>query len=186
MTFQEIELNVKKKMEASMANFRKEISGIRTGRASANFLDHVFVEAYGSKMPINQVATISVPEARLITVQVWDNSLVKATEKAIAISDLGVNPATDGQLIRVPMPNLSEERRKDLVKIAKKVAENSKISIRNIRRDGNDEIKKLEKNGEISKDDLYNHTQKLQEITDEFTKIIDSEIEKKEKDILSI
>ncbi len=186
MDFKEIEKNVTIKMEATMSNLKKELSGIRTGRASVHFLDSIFVEAYGGKMPMNQLATVTAPEARLLSVQVWDKTVVKAVEKAIANSDLGVNPTSEGQTIRVPLPNLSEERRVELVKIAKKLSENSKISIRNSRRDGNEELKKLEKTGEISKDELFGNTQKLQDLTDKFIEKIDQEVETKEKEIMHI
>ena len=174
------------KMDKSLENLKKEFQGLRTGRASVSLLEPVFVDAYGSKVPLNQVSNISVPESRLITVQVWDESLTNTVENAIRNSDLGLNPMIEGNLIRVPVPELSEERRKEIVKIAAKYSEDCKISVRNIRREGMDKIKLDEKNKELSKDESFSYSEDLQGLTDKFIKKIDSFFEEKEKDILKV
>ena len=174
------------KMNKALAMLDKEISGLRTGRSSANLLDPVIVEVYGSKMPISQVGTIATPDAKTITVQVWDKAMVKTVEKAIADANLGLNPCSDGQLIRINLPILSEERRKELVKLAYKYAENSKIALRNIRRDGMDLLKKMETAKQISKDEHHNQADEIQKLTDEFIKKIDATLVIKEKEILTI
>lgn len=174
------------KMEKAIAVLNKEFSGLRTGRASAHLLDPVVVEVYGSKMPLSQVGTISTPDAKTITVQVWDKAMVKTVEKAIADADLGLNPSSDGQLIRMNLPVLSEERRKDLVKLAHKYAENTKVALRNVRRDGMDILKKLEKDNQISKDDHHNQSEEVQKLTDDFSKKVDDILVSKEKEILTI
>ena len=178
--------DVKRRMESSIKSFSQELSGLRTGRASANLLDSVMVEAYGSSMPLNQVANVNVPEPRLITVQVWDKSMIKAVEKGIANANLGLNPATDGQLIRLPIPELSQERRKELCKLAAKFAEGSKVAIRNLRRDGMEYYKKLEKDGDISKDELHGKSEEVQKLTDEFIKKVDDLFAAKEKEIMTV
>jgi ribosome recycling factor len=174
------------KMEKALSVLDKECSGLRTGRASAHLLDPVVVEMYGSKMPLSQVGTISTPDAKTITVQVWDKEMVKTVEKAIADANLGVNPMSDGQLIRMNLPPISEERRKELVKLAHKYAENTKVALRNIRRDGMDALKKMEKDNEISKDEHHQYSEEIQKLTDEFSKKIDSFMETKEKEILTV
>ncbi len=174
------------RMDATIEALNKDFSGLRTGRASTSLLDSVTVEAYGSNMPLKQVANVSVPEARLLTVQVWDASMAKAVEKSIANAGLGLNPIGEGQLIRVPLPELTEERRKELVKVAGKYAENAKVSIRNIRRDGMDELKKEEKAGDISEDDMHNQADEVQKLTDKYVEKIDGLLVDKEKDILKV
>lgn len=174
------------KMQKAIAALDHELAGLRAGRASANILDPVVVDVYGSRMPLNQVATISVPEARLLSVQVWDKSNVKAVEKAIADAHLGLNPAVDGQVVRISIPQLTEERRKELVKLAHKYGENIKISVRNVRRDMMDLIKKQEKDGDISEDEMHKLSDKVQESTDKFIELIDGRVAKKEAEISHI
>ena len=174
------------KMDKSLENLRKEFQGLRTGRASVSLLEPIIVDAYGSKVPLNQVSNISVPESRLITVQVWDESLINTVENAIRNSDLGLNPMIEGNLIRVPVPELSEERRKEIAKIAGKYTEDCKISIRNIRREGMDKIKNEEKNKEQSKDESFQNSEDLQNLTDKFIEKIDNLFAEKEKDILKV
>lgn len=174
------------KMDKSLENLKKEFQGLRTGRASVSLLEPVSVDAYGSKVPLNQVSNISVPESRLITVQVWDDSLINTVENAIRNSDLGLNPMIEGSVIRVPVPELSEERRKEIVKIASKYTEDCKISVRNIRREGMDKIKLDEKNKELSKDESYQNSENLQSLTDKFIEKIDNLFAEKEKDILKV
>jgi ribosome recycling factor len=175
-----------KKMDASIAALTQELTGLRTGRASTHLLDHVTVEAYGSRMPLSQVANVNVPESRLLTVQVWDKSMVKAVEKAISNAGLGLNPVADGQTVRVPIPELTEERRKELSKVASKYAESGKVAVRNARRDAMDEIKKLEKDKKISEDDARKFGEDIQKITDERIKKIDEMLAQKEKDIMQV
>ena len=174
------------KMEKSVEVLRKEFNGLRTGRASVSLLDSIFVEAYGSSVPLNQVSNISVPEARLITVQVWDETLLSLVESKIRNSDLGLNPMLEGNLIRIPIPDLSEERRKEIAKVASKYTEDCKISIRNIRREANDELKKLLKSKEISEDDLKKKEKIIQDFTDNQIKVIDDRVINKEKEIMTI
>lgn len=178
--------DLKRRMEGAFASLQHDFSGLRTGRASASMLDSITVDAYGSKMPMNQLGNVNVPEPRLLTVQVWDASMTSAVEKAIRESDLGLNPATEGQIIRVPVPELSEDRRKDLVKVAGKYAENARIAVRNVRRDGMDEIKAEEKSGDISEDDLHRLSDEIQKLTDGVIKQIDDMLVSKEKDIMSV
>jgi len=173
-------------MDNSLNNLVNELKGIRTGRATPSFLEHVTVEAYGSMMPISQVGSVSAQDAKLLVVQVWDRGLVSSVEKAINISDLGVNASADGQLVRVPIPPLSEERRKELAKLASKYAEQTKIVIRNIRRDAIDEIKKLEKSKDISEDDMRRGSDEVQKITDDFISKIDSALASREKEIMHV
>ena len=174
------------KMQKSLASLEQDLSGIRAGRASANILDPVVVEVYGSRMPLNQMATVSVPESRTLSIQVWDKANVKAVEKAIAEASLGLNPSSDGQVIRINIPALTEERRKELVKLAAKYGENGKISIRNIRRDALDSLKKLEKDKAISEDELHILNEKMQTLTDKFISKIDEKITKKETEITHV
>lgn len=178
--------DLKQRMEGALKSLHHEFAGLRTGRASTNLLDNIQVEAYGSYVPLNQVANVNAPEARLLTVQVWDKSMVKAVEKAIANADLGLNPAADGQLIRVPIPALSEERRKELVKVAGKYTEAAKIAMRNVRRDGMDSAKADEKSGKISEDEHHKINDQIQKLTDEYVKKADDALASKEKDILSV
>lgn len=174
------------RMEGSMKVLNHELGGLRTGRANIGLLDPVMVEAYGNRVPLSQVATVSAPDARTISVQVWDRSMSKSVEKAIVECNLGVNPISDGQIIRLAIPPLNEERRKELVKLAYKYGENTKIAIRNVRRDGNEELKKLEKDNVISKDELHNISTEIQKLTDDFTAKIDHTIKQKEQEIMTI
>lgn len=184
MAFSMDDLN--RRMDGALKTLHTEFSGLRTGRASVNLLDPVVVDAYGSSMPLNQVASISVPEPRLLTVSVWDRGMVSAVEKAIMNAGLGLNPQSEGQTIRVPIPDLSQERRQELVKVASKYSEQAKISIRNVRRDGMDALKKLEKDGEISQDEHKRMADKIQSMTDDHVKKIDEAYASKEKDILKV
>ena len=174
------------KMDKTINNLKKEYLGLRTGRASASLLEPVSVEAYGGKVPINQVANISVPESRLITVQVWDESLIQSIEKAIRNSELGLNPMIEGNNIRIPIPELSQERRIEIVKVASKYSEEAKITIRNIRRDAMEKIKDEEKNKSISKDDSFQFSEKIQKLTDKYVDKIEDIFQDKEKDILKV
>ena len=174
------------KMEKAIDVLKREFSGLRTGRASTSLLDSISIEAYGSKVPLNQVSNISVPESRLLTVQVWDDSLVNTVENSIRNSNLGLNPMIEGSLIRIPIPELSEERRIEIVKIASKYSEDSKVTIRNIRRDAMEKIKSLEKNKEISQDELFNFSDKIQKMTDNLIQKIETLFVDKEKDILRV
>ena len=174
------------KMEKAVEALKREYLGLRTGRASTSLLEPISVDAYGGKVPINQVSNISVPESRMITVQVWDESLVQAVENSIRNSDLGLNPMIEGSLIRVPIPELSEERRIEIVKIASKYSEDTKITIRNIRRDAMDKIKDEEKNKNISKDESYQKSEEIQRLTDSYIEKVDLLFNEKEKDILKV
>ncbi len=176
--------DLKRRMDGAVNVLRSEFGGLRTGRASASLLDRVVVPAYGGEVPIHQVATVNVPEPRLLTVNVWDKSLVGAVEKAIRNSGLGLNPASDGQIVRVPIPELSEERRVELVKIAGKYAEQARVSVRNVRRDGMDTLKRMEKEGEISQDEHHAWSEEIQSLTDERVKEIDETLAGKEKEIM--
>jgi len=175
-----------KRMDKAVDVLRSEFGGLRTGRASPSLLDPVTVEAYGTQMPIGQVATVSVPEARLLTVQVWDKSMAKAVEKAIREAGLGLNPQPDGALIRVPIPELNEDRRRELSKVAGKYAEQARVAVRNVRRDGMDTLKKLEKDGEISQDEHKSAADDIQKLTDEHIRQIDEALNLKEKEIMQI
>jgi ribosome recycling factor len=178
--------DITRRMDGAQEALRKEFAGLRTGRASAALLEPVTVEAYGSTMPINQVGTVGVPEPRMITVQVWDRSLVGAVEKAIRNAGLGLNPAADGQLVRVPIPALSEERRIELTKVAGKYSEQARVAVRNVRRDGMDMLKRMEKDGEISEDDHRMWSDEIQSLTDEHIKSIDTALAQKEEEILQV
>jgi len=178
--------DLRRRMDGAVEVLRKEFGGLRTGRASASLLEPVHVEAYGSTMPLNQVANVSVPEPRLITVQVWDRSMVKAVEKGIRESGLGLNPQTEGQTIRVPIPDLTEDRRRELSKVAAKYTEHARVSVRNIRRDGLDPLKKKEKDGEISQDQHRKLQTDIQTLTDEYIKKVDELLAQKEKEILQV
>ncbi len=172
-------------MKAAIEALKREFAGLRTGRANVHLLDPIQVSVYGSKMPLNQVATISVPEPRTISVQVWDRSNIQAVEKAIRESNLGLNPVTDGNLVRLPIPALTAERRQELVKVAHKYAEQSRVSVRNVRREGMDTLKKLEKGG-MGKDEHRDHTVEVQELTDKFIKEIDNLLSTKETEIQTV
>ena len=184
--FNEIKNDTKSRMDKTVESLKTDFSGLRAGRAHASLLDGIMVEAYGSMTPLTQVGTVSVPDARTLSVSVWDRSLSKNVEKALRESDLGLNPASDGQLIRIPIPPLSEERRKELVKIAGKYTEQNKVAIRNIRRDALDEIKKLKKDNQISEDEEKRFETEIQKLTDEAIKKIDEAFAAKEKDILQV
>ncbi|MEO6947375.1 MAG: ribosome recycling factor [Nitrobacter sp.] len=187
MTSGNFDINeLKRRMQGATQSLKHELGGLRTGRASASMLEPVQVEAYGSHMPLNQVATVSVPEPRLLSVQVWDKSMVKAVEKAIVDSNLGLSPATEGQVLRLRIPELNEERRKELVKVAHKYAEAAKVAVRHVRRDGMDTIKKLEKNHEISEDDQKRMDNDVQKTTDAMISEIDQMLAGKEKEILTV
>jgi len=175
-----------RRMNGAVATFKSELAGLRTGRASAALLDPVKVEAYGNVVPINQVGTISTPEARMITVQVWDKGLAKAVDKAIRDAGLGLNPQMDGQLLRVPLPELNEERRKELTKLAAKYAEAARVAVRNVRRDGMEVLKKLEKDHKISQDEHHTRGDVLQKMTDAHVKDIDTALHAKEQEIMQV
>ena len=179
------EKNYSSKMDKSINSFKKDISTLRTGRANVSMLDTIKVDVYGQLMPVDQIATVSVPEARLISIQVWDKSNTTLIESAIQKSDLGINPQTDGQIIRLRIPDLTEERRKDLIKILKNMGEKGKIAIRNIRREANEELKKL-KDKIISKDDNKNFEKSIQKITDASIENIEKILTEKEKEISQI
>lgn len=178
--------DIERRMDGAVETLRKEFGGLRTGRASASLLDPVHVDAYGSSVPLNQVANVSVPEPRLITVSVWDRSTVKAVEKAIREAGLGLNPQTEGQTIRVPIPELNQERRKELSKVAAKYSEEARIAVRNVRRDGMDRLKKLQKDGDLSEDELKVWSDKVQALTDAHIKKIDEALAAKEKEIMQV
>ncbi len=174
------------KMSSAVLHFEKELNSLRTSRANPSMLDNIFVEAYGSKTPLNQLGNISILDASTISIQVWDTSLVKSIENAISESSLGINPQTDGQLIRLPIPKLSEERRKEIIKIASEFAENSKVTIRNIRRDFIDLSKNEKKESNLSEDDLKKSINQIQKITDQYIEKIDKILEIKKTDILKV
>ena len=174
------------RMAKSVEATRGEFGSVRTGRASPALLDPVMVDAYGSHMPINQVGNISTPEPRLLTVQVWDKGLAKAVDKAIRDANLGLNPQMDGQLLRIPLPELNEERRKELAKLASKYAEAARVAVRNVRRDGMDLLKRLEKDHKIGQDEHHKHGDELQKITDAHIKEIDSVLHGKEQEIMQV
>ncbi|MGD9743803.1 MAG: ribosome recycling factor [Dongiaceae bacterium] len=173
-------------MDGALDALRREFGGLRTGRASAHLLDQVVVKAYGSDMPLNQVGNVNVPEPRLISVQVWDRGLVISVEKAIRDAGLGLNPVSDGQLVRVPIPELSQERRQELTKIAHKYAEQGRVAVRNVRRDGMDAMKKMEKDGKISQDEHRQRADEVQKLTDEHIRKVDEMLAQKEKEILQV
>ncbi len=178
--------DLRRRMDGALEALRKEFAGLRTGRASASLLDPVTVEAYGNAMPLNQVGTVSVPEPRLIIVQVWDRGVVKATEKAIREAGLGLNPQTEGQTIRVPIPDLNEERRRELTRVAAKYAEQGRVAVRNVRRDGLDLLKKQEKDSTITQDQHRKLHTDIQHLTDETIKKIDDMLAQKDKEILQV
>ena len=173
-------------MNGAIATLKSEMGVLRTGRASAALLDPVRVEAYGNAVPINQVGSIATPEARMITVQIWDKGLAKAVDKAIRDAGLGLNPQMDGQLLRIPLPELNQERRKELSKLAAKYAEAARVAVRNVRRDGNDLLKKLEKDHKIGQDEQHTKSEELQKLTDAHIKTIDTALQTKEQEIMQV
>ena len=178
--------DVSRRMDASVVSLSNDFSGLRAGRASTTMLDPVIVDAYGSKMPLNQLSNVSAPEPRLLTVTVWDAGLSEAVEKAIRDSGLGLNPQAEGSVIRIPIPNLSEERRKEMVKVAGKYAEASRVAIRNIRRDAIEAVRKAEKEGGMSEDERHSLENEAQKLTDSHISKVDDMLAQKEKDILSV
>ncbi|AQX18234.1 ribosome recycling factor [Bartonella sp. CDC_skunk] len=178
--------DLKRRMEGAISSFKHELGSLRTGRASASLLEHLTVEAYGSIVPINQVANISVPESRMLSVSVWDKTMVGAVERAIRDSGLGLNPITDGVNLRIPLPELNEERRKELVKIAYQYTEQARIAARHVRRDGMDNLKKLEKEGKIGQDEARSLSEKVQKLTDETIAEIDKILVLKETEIMQV
>ncbi|QDH17523.1 ribosome recycling factor [Swingsia samuiensis] len=175
-----------RRMDGAIDSLRRDLSGLRSGRASPNLLEPVRVEAYGSEVPLSQVGSIAVPEARMLTVSVWDRSVVGAVERAIRDSGLGLNPAADGQTIRVPIPVLTEERRNELARAAGRYAENAKIAVRGVRRDGMEQTKTAEKNSDISQDDMKTWSDSIQKLTDEYVKKIDDILAEKEREIKQV
>lgn len=175
-----------RRMQGAVSSLKSDLAGLRTGRASASLLDTVMVDAYGSSMPINQVASVSVPEPRMLSVQVWDKGMVASVDKAIRDSNLGLNPVMDGQNLRIPMPELNEERRKELVKVASGYAEQARVAARHVRRDGMDAAKKAEKDGDLGKDEAHKVTERIQKITDDTISDIDQTIAEKEKEIMQV
>jgi len=175
-----------RRMQGAVDALRKELAGLRTGRASPSLLDPVRVSAYGSEMPLNQVAAVSVPEPRMLTVTVWDINNIKATEKAIRESELGLNPQTEGNVIRIPIPELNEERRRDLIKVAHKYAEQARVAIRNVRRDGMDSMKKQEKDGDIGQDEARRTSDEIQKLTDKTIAEVDGVLAEKEEEIMQV
>ena len=178
--------DVERRMQGAVDTLQKEFGGLRTGRAATSLLEPIVVAAYGAQMPLSQVGTIGVPEPRMLTVQVWDRSLVKAVEKAIRDSDLGLNPSVDGQLVRIPIPPLTQERRAELAKVAGKYAEEARIAVRNIRRHILDEFKRAEKEGALSQDEQRDYTGEIQGLTDTFVKKVDEVLDKKEQEIMQV
>ncbi|MGQ4273022.1 ribosome recycling factor [Terrihabitans sp. B22-R8] len=177
---------LKRRMQGAVSVLSTELNGLRTGRASTSLLDPINVDAYGSHTPLNQVASITVPESRMLNVQVWDRSMTGAVERAIRESNLGLNPIVEGQLLRIPIPELNAERRKELVKVGHKYAEQAKVAVRNVRRDGLDLLKKLEKDSEITEDDVRRQSDAVQKITDESISEIDQLMAAKEKEIMQV
>jgi ribosome recycling factor len=178
--------DVKRRMQGAINALKHDLGSLRTGRASPNLLDPLQIDAYGSPMPITQVATVSVPEPRLLSVQVWDRSMVSAVEKAIRESDLGLNPQTEGQVIRLRIPEMNEQRRKEMVKVAHKYAEEARVAVRHVRRDGLDLLKKLEKDGAIGQDDEKRQADQVQKATDQAIAEVDSVLQAKEKEIMQV
>lgn len=182
----DVHKTVEEKMQKTISVYKEDLQSIRAGRANTSLLDKIIVDYYGQMTPLIQVASVSAPEPRLLTIQPWDSKLISVIEKAILVSDLGINPTNDGKLIRLQIPQLTEERRKDLIKVVKKNGENAKISIRNLRRDGIDAIKKMEKAKDIDEDERRNAEEKMQKITDKFIEEIDSITKNKEDELLEI
>jgi ribosome recycling factor len=182
----DILLDADERMDGAVQAFKRELNGVRSGRAHPSLVETLPVDYYGAITPLKQLSTINAPEPRMITVQVWDRSAVKAIEKAIQTSNLGLNPAIDGQLIRLPIPPLTEDRRRDLVKLVHQKTEDARVAVRNVRRHSHDELRKLEKEGVVSKDDLKRHEDELQRLTDQHIGLIDDEARKKEADLLEV
>jgi ribosome recycling factor len=178
--------DLNRRMNGSVSALKAEFAGLRTGRANTALLDPVHVDAYGNSMPISQLGTVGAPEPRLLTVQVWDKSMVKAVDKAIRDAGLGLNPQIDGQLLRIPIPELNEERRRELAKLAHKYSEQARIAVRNVRRDGMEILKKLEKDHKISQDDHHKHGEDLQKVTDAHIREIDHVLQAKEQEIMQV
>jgi ribosome recycling factor len=178
--------DLKKRMEGAVAALKTEFTGLRTGRANIHLLDPIHVDAYGASTPLNQVGAVSAPEARMLAVQVWDRGVVTAVEKAIRNAGLGVNPIVDGQTIRIPIPPLNEERRRELAKLAGKYAEAARVAVRNVRRDGMEHLKKLEKDGDISQDQHKKFADQVQQATDQFVKSVDQILAAKEEEIMQV
>jgi ribosome recycling factor len=178
--------DLKRRMQGAVASLKQELSGLRTGRASTALLDHVQVEAYGNNMPLNQLGTISVPEPRLLHVQVWDRSMVHAVEKAISAANLGLTPSTEGQVLKLRIPELNEERRKEIVKVAHKYAEAAKVAVRHVRRDGLELLKKMEKDHQLSEDDHTRQSGEVQKVTDATIGEVDKMLATKEKEIMTV
>jgi ribosome recycling factor len=184
--FDDIISKCKTAMDKTIESLKKDFGKVRTGRASTSLLDDVTVDYYGTPTPLGQVGTLAVPEARLITIQPWEKKLIPDIEKAILKADLGLNPDSDGQLIRLVIPPLTEERRKEMSKLVKRMGEEAKIGLRNVRRDGNDQLKKMEKNKDLSKDDLKKGEKEIQDVTDTYVKKVDELVAAKEKEIMEI
>ena len=178
--------DLQRRMDGAVTSLKNDFASLRTGRASSSLLDSVMVEAYGQSMPVNQVGTVTVPEPRLVAVQIWDKSMVGAVEKAIRESDLGLNPVVDGTNLRIPLPELNEERRKELVKVAHQYAEQARVAVRHVRRDGMDELKKLEKSGDMGEDESRVGSDKVQKQTDDTIAVIDEALSVKEKEIMQV
>ena len=178
--------DIERRMDGALEALRKEFAGLRTGRASPSLLEPIAVDAYGSSMSLNQLGNINVPEPRMLSVQVWDRGMVKAVEKAIRESGLGLNPQTEGQTIRVPIPELNEERRRELTKVASKYGEQARVAVRNVRRDGMDMLKRMEKKGEISQDEHKMWADEIQQFTDDHIKRVDEAVGAKEKEIMQV
>ncbi len=178
--------DLKRRMAGAVTALKHDLNSLRTGRASANLLDPIEVEAYGATMPLNQVATVSVPEPRLLSIQVWDRSMVQAVEKAILKSDLGMTPNTEGQVIRLRVPEMNQQRRQEMVKVAHKYAEQGRVAVRHVRRDGMDLLKKLEKDGHVSEDEVARQSDQVQKATDQTISEIDQALATKEKEIMQV
>lgn len=184
--YAELKKDIKHRMDQTVEVLKKEFAGLRTGRAATSLLDPVMVEAYGQAMPLSQVGTVGVPEPRMLAVQVWDKSMVKAVEKSIRDAGLGLNPQADGQTVRIPIPALTEERRQELSKVAAKYAESARVAVRNVRRDGNDSLKKMEKDSVISQDEARQYQTEIQQLTDDAIKRLDETLAHKEKEIMHV
>lgn len=183
----ELDFNdLKRRMDGALTSFKGDLAGLRTGRASPSLLDPITVEAYGARMPLNQVANISVPEPRMVSVSVWDKQMVGKVERAIRESSLGLNPITDGATLRIPLPELNEQRRKELVKVAQQYAEGARVAARHVRRDGMDSLKKLEKDGDLGQDESRQQSEKVQKLTDDTISEIDRLLAEKETEIMQV
>ncbi|MCG8561955.1 MAG: ribosome recycling factor [Hyphomicrobiales bacterium] len=178
--------DLERRMRGAVSVLKQEFGGLRTGRANASLLDPITVNAYGSPMPLNQLATVTVPEPRMISVQVWDKSQVQAVDKAIRESDLGLNPVVEGQVLRLPIPELNEERRQEITKVAAKYAEQARVAVRNVRRDGMEQLKRHEKEGDMGQDEQHTNASKVQELTDAIIKEIDEALEVKDAEIMQV